>query len=66
MCFTEICCEGVNWIHLVQKQDLWRVLVNTVMYFLLYKYCCTLLEDDPKERVETYQSPSDLTVNISY
>ena len=62
MCFTEICCKGVNWIHLTQKQDLWRALVNTVMYFLLYKYCCTLLEDDLKETVETCQIPSILTV----
>jgi hypothetical protein len=25
--------EGVNWIHLAQKRDLWRALVNTVMNF---------------------------------
>jgi hypothetical protein len=66
MCFTEVCCEGVNWLHLAQKQDLCRALVNTVMYFLLYKYGCTLLEDDLKERVETCQIPSALTVRTLY
>jgi hypothetical protein len=24
-------CEGVDWIHLAQYRDKWRVLVNTVM-----------------------------------
>jgi hypothetical protein len=33
---------------------------------LLYKYCCTLLEDDLKESVETCQIPSVLTVKILY
>ena len=27
----EICYAGVNWIHLAQDRDKWRVLVNAVM-----------------------------------
>jgi hypothetical protein len=29
--------KGVDWIHLAQDRNQWRVLVNTVMYFwILY------------------------------
>jgi hypothetical protein len=31
MDLREIRSEGVNWIHLVQDRDQWRVFVNTVM-----------------------------------
>jgi len=27
----EVEWEGVDWIHLAQKRDQWRILVNTVM-----------------------------------
>jgi hypothetical protein len=29
----EIGWEGVDWIHMAQERDLWRVLVNTIMNF---------------------------------
>jgi hypothetical protein len=32
MNFKKIDCKGVEWIHLAQDSDLWRVLVNTVQY----------------------------------
>jgi hypothetical protein len=31
MDFREIGWEGVDWIHLAQDREQWRVLVNTVM-----------------------------------
>jgi hypothetical protein len=31
MDLREIGLEGVDWIHLAQDRDQWRVLVNTVM-----------------------------------
>jgi hypothetical protein len=31
MYLSEIECKGVNWIHLAQDEDRWRVLVTTVM-----------------------------------
>jgi hypothetical protein len=31
MDFRKIGWEGVDWMHLVQDRDQWRVLVNTVM-----------------------------------
>jgi len=31
MYIGEIGWEGVDWIHLAQDMDQWRVLVNTVM-----------------------------------
>jgi hypothetical protein len=33
----EIVWEGVNWIHLAQDRDHWRVLVNTVMNLRVHK-----------------------------
>jgi hypothetical protein len=33
----EIGWDGVNWIHLSQDMDQWRVLVNTVMNLRFYK-----------------------------
>jgi hypothetical protein len=33
MDLTEIGWEGVDWIHLAQDRDQWRVIVNTVMNF---------------------------------
>jgi hypothetical protein len=31
MCVREVGLEDVDWIHLAQDMDQWRVLVNTVM-----------------------------------
>jgi hypothetical protein len=28
-------CEGVNWFNLAQDRDQWRVLLNTVMNFVV-------------------------------
>jgi hypothetical protein len=33
MDLSEVCWEGVDWIHLVQDRDQWRAVVNTVMNF---------------------------------
>jgi hypothetical protein len=33
MDIREIGFGGMNWIHLVQDRDQWRVLVNTAMNF---------------------------------
>jgi hypothetical protein len=38
MDLREAVCEGVDWIHLVQDRDQWRVTENTVMnLFVPYK-----------------------------
>jgi hypothetical protein len=31
MMLREIEWEGVDWIHLAQERDQWRVVVNTIM-----------------------------------
>jgi hypothetical protein len=32
--FSEIVCEGVDWIRVAKNTDRWRALVHTVMNFL--------------------------------
>jgi hypothetical protein len=36
MNLREVGWEGVDWMHLAQDRDQWRVLVNTVMNYRLY------------------------------
>lgn len=33
MDLKELCCEGLDWIHLVHDRNQWQTLVNTVMGF---------------------------------
>jgi len=50
MNFREIGWKGVDWIHLAQDRDQWRILVNTIMNrwvpILNYPRDCYLLKKD--------------------
>jgi hypothetical protein len=44
MDLTEIEIDGAKWIQLVQDRDLWRAVVNTVMYLRVPQKALNLIE----------------------